>query len=184
MKNLPIRTQDRMMLGYEGIGVDYVHLLPEQSELHKRDSLKVYFNVLRRRKWYIIIPMLLVIPLLIADAVLEEPSYQASARVLIESANPKVINIDTLLPPSLRAEDLLTEYQLIRSEEHLAEVVDRLDLQGKLVEKNDLMSRLTHLKGEFMGMVKRLKRRVLALVGITLEPKVSSSLTEGVDLHA
>ena len=114
MKNLPIRTQDRMMLGYEGIGVDYVHLSPEQSELHKRDSFSVYFNVLRRRKWYIIIPMLLVVPLLIADAVLEEPSYQASARVLIEPSNPNVINIDTMLRPVLREEDLLTEYQLIR----------------------------------------------------------------------
>jgi capsular exopolysaccharide synthesis family protein len=172
-----------MMLGYEGVGVDYVHLPPEQPELHKQDSLKVYFNVLRRRKWYVIIPMLLVVPLLIANAVLEEPFYQASARVLIEPANPQVININTLLRPVLSEEDLLTEYQLIRSEEHLAEVVDRLDLQDKLVEKNDLISRLQRLKGELTGVVKRLKSRALALVGITLEPAVPTALVEGIDLQ-
>ncbi len=182
MKNLPIRTQDRTMLGYEGMGVDYVHLPPEQPELHKRDSIKVYFNVLRRRKWYIIIPILLVVPLLITGAVLEEPSYRSSARVLIESAN-KVINIETVLRPNLREEDLLTEYQLIRSEEHLAEVVDRLGLQDKLVEKNDLVSRLKLLKGEVVGVVKRLKSRAFALVGITREPTVSPALVEGVDLR-
>lgn len=176
MKNLPIRTQDRMMIGYEGMGVDYVNLPPE-------DSLKVYFNVLRRRKWYIIIPILLVVPLLIASAVLEEPSYQASARVLIESANPKVINIDTLLQPNLREEDLLTEYQIIRSDDHLAEAVDRLDLQDKLVEKTDLLSRIKRLKGEVLEVIGRLKSRAFALVGIPLEPTVSPPLAEGVDLQ-
>jgi uncharacterized protein involved in exopolysaccharide biosynthesis len=127
--------------------------------------------------------MLLVVPLLIANAVLEEPFYQASARVLIEPANPQVININTLLRPVLSEEDLLTEYQLIRSEEHLAEVVDRLDLQDKLVEKNDLISRLQRLKGELTGVVKRLKSRALALVGITLEPAVPTALVEGIDLQ-
>ncbi len=181
MKNLPIRTQDRTMLGYESIGVDYVHLPPEQPELHKRDSIKVYFNVLRRRKWYIIIPILLVVPLLIASAVFEEPSYRSSARVRIEPADPKVLDINTLLRPTLREEDLLTEYQLIRSEEHLAEVVDRLGLEDKLVEKHDLISRLKHVKGELMGVVKRLKSRAFALVGMTREPASPKSLAEGVD---
>ncbi len=186
MKNLPIRTQDRTMLGYEGMGVEYVHLPPEQPELHKRDSLKVYFNVLRRRKWYIIIPILLVVPMLIASAVLEEPSYRSSARVQIEPANLRgITNRDDFpfLRSNLREEDLLTEYQLIRSEEHLAEVVDRLGLQDKLVEKNDLMSRLKLLKGQVMAVVKRLKNRAFALVGIEREPKASPSSAEGIDLQ-
>ncbi|ETX08594.1 GumC family protein [Candidatus Entotheonella palauensis] len=170
------------MLGYEGMGVDYVHLSPEQPELHKRDSLKVYFNVLRRRKWYIIVPILLVVPLLIASAVLEEPSYRSSARVLIKPANLKVIDIETVFRNHLREEDLLTEYQLIRSEEHIAEVVDRLNLQDKLVEKKDLMSRLKLLKGEVMGVVKRLKSRAFALVGIQREPSASPSFADEVDL--
>ncbi len=184
MKNLPIRTQDRTMLGYEGVGVDYVHLPPEQPELHKRDSLKVYFNVLRRRKWYIIIPILLVIPLLIASAVFEEPSYRASAQIQIEPANPTVIRPgDAILQPYLREDDLLTEYLLVRSEEHLAEVVDRLELQDKLVAKNDLMSRVKLLKKEAMGVVKRLKNRAFALVGIQREPRAPRPLAEGVDLR-
>ncbi|PON19157.1 hypothetical protein C2W62_04185 [Candidatus Entotheonella serta] len=183
MKNLPIRTQDRTMLGYEGMGVDYVHLPPEQPELHKRDSLKVYFNVLRRRKWYIIIPIILVIPLLVASSVFEESSYRASAQIQIEPANPKVISMDSIFQTVLREDDLLTEYQLIRSEEHLAEVVDRLELQDKLVVKNDLMSRVKALKSKAMGVVKRLKSRAFALVGITREPKVARPLAEGVDLR-
>ena len=183
MKNLPIRTQDRMMLGYDGVGVEYVQLPPEQPDFHKRDSLKVYFNVLRRRKWYIIIPIFLVTPLLIAIAILEEPLYQSSAQVLIEPANLKVINVETVFQPRLSEEDLLTEYQLIRSEEHLAEVVDRLDLQDKLVEKNDLMSRLQRFKGETMAVVKRLKSRAFELVGITPESRTLPTLAEGVDLQ-
>ncbi len=180
MKNLPIKTQDRTMLDYEGIGLDYVHLPAEPPELHKRDSLKVYFNVLRRRKWYIIIPILLVVPILIASAVLEEPSYRASARIQIKSAH--TIDIATLVRPDLRDEDLLTEYQLIRSEEHLAEVVDRLGLQDKLVARNDLMSRVKRLKSHSIGAVKRLKSRAFRLVGIKRQPSVSRPPAEAVDL--
>lgn len=170
------------MLGYDGM-VEYVHLPPGPSELHKKDSLKVYFNILRRRKWYIIIPILLITPILIANAVLEEPLYQASARVLIEPANPKVLDFRTLVRPDLREEDLLTEYQLIRSEEHLAEVVDRLQLKDKLVESTDLVSYLKELKGKVMGVVKRLKSRAFALLGVTLEPPASPLPGEGVDLQ-
>jgi len=183
MKNLPIRTQDRTMFAYEGMGVEYVNLPPEHPELHNRDSLKVYFNVLMRRKWYIIIPIVLLVPVLIAGAILEEPSYQASAQVLIAPANMKVINTEAVLWPNLREEDLLTEYQLIRSEDHLGEVVDRLGLRDKLVEKTDLVSRLKVLKGKMVGVAKRLKSRAFALVGIAEEPAVSPSLVEGVDLQ-
>lgn len=184
MKNLPIKTQDRTMLGYEGgLGVDYVHLPPDQPELHKRDSLKVYFNVLRRRKWYIIIPILLVVPILIASAALEEPLYQASARVLIEPSNPQVLDIRALVQPELNVEDLLTEYQLIRSEEHLAEVVDRLQLQDKLAERNDLKSHLRRLKGKAVGMVKRLQNRAFGLIGIHREEPLTPEPGEGADMQ-
>ncbi len=183
MKNLPIKTQDRTMLGYEGLGVDYVHLPPDQPELHKRDSLKVYFNVLRRRKWYIIIPILFVVPILVASAALEEPIYQASARVQIKPSNPQVLDIRTLIQPELNVEDLLTEYQLIRSEEHLVEVVDRLQLQDKLTERNDLVSHLRRLKGDVVRVMKRLKNRSLALIGIEREESIASVEGDGVDMQ-
>ena len=179
MKNLPIRTQDRTMLGYEGMSVDYVRLPMEQAEARPSDGLKVYMNVLKRRKWYIIIPILLVAPILIASAVLEESTYQASARVLIESSNPRVLTIERL-EPGLREEDLLTEYQLIRSEEYLGEVVDRLDLQDKLVEKNDLMSRVKALKSVAMKPVRQVKDWAFNLMGATRQPPAST--VSGVDL--
>ncbi len=182
MKNLAIKTQDRTMLGYEGLGVDYVHLPPDQPELHKRDSLKVYFNVLRRRKWYIIIPILLVVPILIASAAWEEPIYQASARVRIQPSNPQVLDIRALVQPELNVEDLLTEYQLIRSEEHLVEVVDRLQLQDKLAERKDLMSRLRRLKGQAVSVVKRLKNRSFELVGIQREEPLAPVSGDGMDM--
>ncbi len=183
MKNLPIKTQDRTMLGYEGLGVDYVHLPPDQPELHKRDSLKVYFNVLRRRKWYIIIPILLVVPVLIASAVLEEPIYQASARVRIQPSNPQVLDMPTMGQSKLNVEDLLTEYQLVRSEEHLMEVVDRLQLQDNLAVRNDLMSHARRLKGKAVRTVKRLKDRALGLVGIHRDEPISPAPSDGTDMQ-
>ena len=179
MKNLPIRTQDRTMLGYEGMPVDYVRLPMEPAEPHKPDGLKVYFNVLRRRKWYIIIPILLVAPILIASAMLEAPTYRASSRVLIESSTPRVLSIERL-EPGLREEDLLTEYQLIRSDQYLGEVVDRLNLQDQVVEKTDLMSRVKALKGVVMKPVGRLKTWAFELMGVTRNP--SAPAGDGVDL--
>jgi hypothetical protein len=64
MRHLPIRTQDRSILAYDNLGADYVHLAAESQVLHKQDGLKAYINILRRRKWYIVIPVLLIIPLM------------------------------------------------------------------------------------------------------------------------
>ena len=151
----------------------------EPAEQHKPDGLKVYFNVLRRRKWYIIIPILLVAPILIASAMLEAPTYRASSQVLIESSAPRVLTFERLAP-GLREEDLLTEYQLIHSEQYLGEVVDRLNLQDKLVEKTDLMSRVKALKGVVMKPVGWLKTRAFELMGVARKP--SAPIDNGEDV--
>src|SRR5687768_3100763 len=113
MRHLPIRTQDRAILTYDNSGADYAYLAAESQVLHKQDGLKAYINILRRRKWYILIPVLLIIPLMALGLYIEELTYKATAQVLVEDTNVNILKFEDVLNPETRSVNfLLTEYQI------------------------------------------------------------------------
>ncbi len=147
MRNLPIKTQDRMLHGHDNLGTEYVHLLPNPQGPQKTDALRAYVNILRRRKWYIITPVVLIIPLIILSINMAEPTYRASSRLLIESRDARILDIESVMNPGNTESFYLTEYQMIRSEENITEVVNALGLDQKVVEKKEeFAAQLGHLK--------------------------------------
>jgi uncharacterized protein involved in exopolysaccharide biosynthesis len=170
------------MLGYDNLGADYVHLPADSQAFPKHDGLKAYIHILRRRKWYILIPILLIIPLLAVGLYLEELRYEASAQVLVEDTTAKILNFEDVLNPETRSVNfLLTEYQIMQSEENIAEVVDRLALDEKTEdEPKGLAAKLHNAKKLLRQGIKVVKTRVMALLSPSPdETELSASLAAG-----
>lgn len=180
MRHLPIRTQDRPILGYDNLGTDYVHFSAESQVLHKQDGLKAYINILRRRKWYILIPVLLIIPLMALSLYIEELTYKATAQVLVEDTNVNILKFeDVLINPETRSDNfLLTEYQIMQSEDNIAEVVDTLALDEKTEEApKGLAAKLNNAKILLRQGIKVVKTRAMALLSPSSEePELSVPL--------
>ncbi len=72
---------------------------PGQPETPWRDTstsvdVVAYLKVLRKRKWMILIPLLVVLPLSALFLLSKHPSYEATAILLIDPANPRVVKIE------------------------------------------------------------------------------------------
>jgi capsular exopolysaccharide synthesis family protein len=176
MRHLPIRTQDRSILPYDNFGADYVHLAAESQVLHKQDGLKAYINILRRRKWYILIPVLLIIPLMALGLYMEELTYKATAQVLVEDTNVNILKFEDVLNPETRSVNfLLTEYQIMQSEDNIAKVVDTLALDEKIEEApTGLAAKLNNAKRLLREGIKVVKTRATALLSPSSEEPESS----------
>jgi uncharacterized protein involved in exopolysaccharide biosynthesis len=169
------------MLGYEHLGADYVHFPSESQALHKHDGLKAYLNILRRRKWYILIPILLITPLMALGLYLEELTFEASSQVLVESTTAKILDFEDVLNPETRSVNfLLTEYQIIQSEENIGEVVDTLALDEKVEEApKGLAAKLHNAKKLLREGIQAVRTRVMALLSPSsddMEPAVPLAL--------
>jgi uncharacterized protein involved in exopolysaccharide biosynthesis len=176
MRHLPIRTQDRSILAYDNLGADYVHLTAESQVLHKQDGLKAYINILRRRKWYIVIPVLLIIPLMALSLYIEELTYKATAQVLVEDTNVNILKFEDVLNPETRNVNfLLTEYQIMQSEDNIAKVVDTLALDEKTEEApKGLAAKLDNAKRLLRQGIKAVQTQAMALLSLSPEDPASS----------
>ena len=85
-----------------------------------------YLKVLRKRKWMILIPLLVVLPLSALVLLLKYPSYEATAILLIEPANPRVVKIEEIQTPDDSGEYYKSQYALLKSEALIGRVVDVL----------------------------------------------------------
>ncbi|ETX08751.1 MAG: hypothetical protein ETSY2_03560 [Candidatus Entotheonella gemina] len=102
-----------------------------QPESPWRDSgtsvdVVAYLKVLRKRKWMILIPLLVVLPLSALVLLIQHPSYEATAILLIEPANPRVVKIEEVHTPDHSREYYKSQYALLKSEGLLGRVVDTL----------------------------------------------------------
>ena len=169
------------MLGYETLGADYVQLPAESQALHKPDGLKAYINILRRRKWYILIPILLIIPILALSLYMEELTYRASAQVLVENTTAKILDFEDVLNPETRSVNfLLTEYQIMQSEENIGEVVDVLALDEKIEEApTGLAAKLDNVKKLLRQGIKAVKTQLMAFLSPSSETEPSVPLEVG-----
>jgi succinoglycan biosynthesis transport protein ExoP len=115
------------LMRYEDIEADYAYLDPQSSNAGQ-EAHNSFFNILKRRKWYVIFTMLLIIPIVALSIISEEKMYSASTRLLIEEDSPHILNIKEITVPDKSINFFQTEYKLIATQENIAEVVDALQL--------------------------------------------------------
>src|SRR5262245_13499723 len=94
--------------------VEYV-VLAEASNTTET-SLHEYLRLLWRHKWLLLLPVICVMPLIGLFAATQLPRYSATAVVLIEDTNPKILPIpDVAVAPDKAPNFYSTQYEIIRS---------------------------------------------------------------------
>src|SRR5262249_46972929 len=111
-----------------------VQFLPQEKDETRLD-FRAYLNIMRRRKWFIIMPLVIVLPIVIIGLLLQKPMYEASVTLLIDAGSSKVVNIEDVLQPDRSREYYDTQFKLLTNPILAERVVDIL--QG---QKEDLTS--------------------------------------------
>ena len=124
MRNVAMLPQDRHVEPPRH--AEYV-VLP-RAEHRQETSFSDYLSIFRRRKWLIIITLLIVIAMSVLTLALEKPLYEATASLLIDDVTPKVVPVQEVLPPETSPNFYNTQYQMIKSRETIEKVVDILHL--------------------------------------------------------
>ncbi|RIK10355.1 MAG: hypothetical protein DCC49_03545 [Acidobacteria bacterium] len=91
-------------------------------------ELRDYLGILRRRKWFIILPTVVILVAAITASLLTTPIYEASADVLIQSNKRSSVIADVAMPAEDPARELQTQIQVITSRPVAEETAKRLQL--------------------------------------------------------
>ena len=94
-----------------------------------RRDFRAYLNIMRRRKWLIIAPLLIALPSVIIVLLLQKPQYEATATLLLDPGTSKIVNIEDVLQADHSREFYETQFRLITSPVLIERVVDILEAQ-------------------------------------------------------
>ena len=89
-------------------------------------GLGTYLNVIWRRKWIVIVPLLIFPVLALLLIVLERPIYQTTATLMIEPTNQKIVQFEEVVQPDRSRDYTQTQYALLRSYGMAEKVIDTL----------------------------------------------------------
>jgi capsular exopolysaccharide synthesis family protein len=164
MRYLPPDTGARQIAHPHAVVPEYMAVNGPAAEADSAEHARLYIEVLRRRKWCIITPLLIVLPFLMVNLAIEKPSYMAKTRVLIEKDAPQVLQIQDIIQNDPSLDFYQTEASLITSRDNLAEVVKLLQLDQQLPEDPWLIQAInTALK-----TIRQLKTQVMTRLATTL----------------
>lgn len=158
---------------------DAEYFMLANQEAEQESPLWDYLNVLRRRKWMIIVPLFLVALIGLLSLVLEKPVYEATTMLLIENENPKVIPIQEVITPEDSPDFYATQAKLIKSRAVVAELVDTLRLNERVPAEDAPFV-------QAMRALKRLPRHVLHTMLSALQDRMEQTpptQSSGVDAH-
>lgn len=101
--------------------------------------LSHYWSTLRQNMGAIMLATALMTALLLALALLTNPTYTAKTSVKIETTSPKLLeyDVDTARPPSYIDENIFynTQYKMLRSRDLATEVIDTLGIRNTLLQE-------------------------------------------------
>ncbi len=143
MKDEPIPAPYRPATPYGALDAEYLPYQTHNPSSYK-DDLKHYLNVLKKRKWYVLIPILLIMPFAALSYLSELPHYQTYVRILIDDDSSNIIQFQNIFPEDKSVNFYETEYNIITSRSHLEEVVDILKLDVDVAKETTLVERLYH----------------------------------------
>jgi capsular exopolysaccharide synthesis family protein len=119
---------------------EFEYIVLPETDYAQEKNLQTYIRLLRRRKWLVIAPLLLFLPLALLHISTQKASYQATATVLIERVNPHVISIEEVVSTERTTSSpdfYRTQYEIIKSPLIIAQVVDALRLYEEKVPQEE-----------------------------------------------
>lgn len=168
----------RMTSLYSGEDRDFsAQFLPHAKE-ETRTDFRAYLNIMKRRKWLIIAPLVIVLPLVIIGLLLQKPTYEATVTLLIDSGSSKIVNIEDVLLPDRSREYYETEFKLITSPVLAERVVDILEAQNLISQdqSDTSSSKIINVARQFSARIRNFING--KLVGYTYDSTVNRAEIE------
>ena len=85
-----------------------------------------YLNMLKKRKWLIVLPSLIILPLVTLKLLLQKPVYESTASILIEPENPNIVGFQEIFKNGSYSDYYQTQYRLISSRSMIEKTIDKL----------------------------------------------------------
>lgn len=127
--------------------------------------LSHYWSTLRQNLGAIVLATVLMTALLLALAILTNPTYTAKSSVKIETTAPKLLeyDVDTARPPSYIDENIFynTQYKMLRSRDLATEVIDTLGIRDALLEERDFKAPVYWVIDPLKSLMVDLRRLLL-----------------------
>ena len=85
-----------------------------------------YLNMLKKRRWLIVLPSLIILPLVTLKLLLQKPVYESTASILIEPENPNIVGFQEIFKNGSYSDYYQTQYRLISSRSMIEKTIDKL----------------------------------------------------------
>src|SRR5262245_20173137 len=126
MEHAPIAPRRTSLYPIEKETGDFSTQFFSQDTDEANADFNTYFNVMRRRKWFVITPLIIVLPLVIIGLLQQKPIYEATVTLLIDSGSSKIVNIEDVLQADRLREYYESQVNLIMSPVLTERVIDVL----------------------------------------------------------
>lgn len=169
MRNLPAQLPNSQIASRKDM--EYI-LLPDAREVHETNFLD-FLNILKRRKLIVIIISSIILLFGILNAVVEKPMYVATATLLINDTNPKVISIQEISTGDSAQNSFNTHLEIIKSRAIAEQVVDILQLDKKAPEKDSYTIQV-------IDAIRKFPQRMVSIITKTID-QIFVSKSSGTD---
>ncbi len=103
---------------------------PDYQYQEEEIDLKDYLRIIIKRRWLIATILIVLTSIVAIYSFMAEPIYKATAQVLIEKENPKVVDVEEVLGVNTTGRDYYqTQYEILKSRSLALRVIKVLDLE-------------------------------------------------------
>ncbi len=103
---------------------------PDYQYQEEEIDLKDYLRIIIKRRWLIATILIVLTSIVAIYSFMAEPIYKATAQVLIEKENPKVVDVEEVLGVNTTGRDYYqTQYEIPKSRSLALRVIKALDLE-------------------------------------------------------
>ena len=140
-------------------------------------------RILRRRKWLVIAPLLIILPIVVMLQAAKKPVYEAKISVLLDRATLKILSNKEVLEPTSALDFRRTQIEIVQSDHFLAQVVDTLRLydQPENPEEDSRLERAINAVTSFSGRILNVVKDWVRLDSDTLFPSDTHNDTHALE---
>src|SRR5215475_10168118 len=136
---------------------DYEYVIISENEKSEGLTLGDYLAIIKRRRWLIIFPLFITIPIALLFIASDRPVYKATTRLQIEQVRPPSIILEHEVSTIERARDSRdfynTQFELIKGRAIAEEVVRALQLDKRDSEEIPRLVKMINAITAFPGKI-------------------------------
>jgi succinoglycan biosynthesis transport protein ExoP len=172
MNHLPIPSSARQLEWRQ----DAEYLALSEPASGQESSFHDYLGIFKRRKWWIIVPFVLVTALGLLQIAFEGPVYTATTTLLINDVKPQIVPVQDFVPAENSPDFYNTQYQIIKSRAIIGKLVDTLHLDAQpLAEPSPVEQALSAIRQAPRRLFKDMVYAVQGFLGAPQDPPQSES---------